>query len=215
MNIYFVVKKLLWGREIGLHFHQREAPYSYGNSVLSTAWGFVRRRIYVIASANVIILSLKWSADPKKLVLWLCYSMLYAMECCRTVEQSFYSISFCRRRRCIMTKPHFIRWWKMHWKVQLESSTSKFSSTWHHFLLALKFQDCVQVPTDGLRSRESGRKYGVYDGTTRGLNPPINAEIKDGQWMGVEVQSQGEGGKVIVCAHRYVIYSLLLNAFTE
>ena len=68
-------------------------------------------------------------------------------------------------------------------------------------------QDCVQVPTDGLRSLDSGRKYGVYDGTNRGhrLNPPVNAEIKDGQWMGVEVQSQGEGGKVIVCAHRSVM----------
>ncbi len=59
------------------------------------------------------------------------------------------------------------------------------------------------MPTDGLRSLQPGRGYGVYDGTND-LQPPVNAEIKDGQWLGVEVQSQGEGGKVIVCAHRYV-----------
>ena len=33
----------------------------------------------------------------------------------------------------------------------------------------------------------------------------MSSEIKDGQWLGVEVKSQGEGGKVIVCAHRYKV----------
>ena len=46
------------------------------------------------------------------------------------------------------------------------------------------------------------KSYGVYDGTLNRLNEPVNYEIKDGQWLGVEVKSQGEGGKVIVCAHR-------------
>ncbi|KAH8305354.1 hypothetical protein KR044_007773, partial [Drosophila immigrans] len=53
--------------------------------------------------------------------------------------------------------------------------------------------DCVQVITDGRRS------YDVDD-----LIPPSSDEIKEGQWMGVTVRSQGLGGKVLVCAHRYV-----------
>ncbi len=66
------------------------------------------------------------------------------------------------------------------------------------------FQDCQQVVTDGKRSVSgSNRTYGVYDGAIDPLNPPVSSEIKDGQWLGVEVASQGEGGKVIVCAHRY------------
>lgn len=47
------------------------------------------------------------------------------------------------------------------------------------------------------------RSYGVYDGSLTRLNPPISSELKDGQWLGVEVESQGDGGKVIVCAHRW------------
>ena len=71
-----------------------------------------------------------------------------------------------------------------------------------HGILIL-FQDCVQVPTDGKRSTSrANRTYGVYDGSISRLNPPISSEIKDGQWLGVEVKSQGDGGKVIVCAHR-------------
>ncbi len=59
------------------------------------------------------------------------------------------------------------------------------------------------MPTDGRRwVNPRNRTYGVYDGSLNELNPPVNSEIKDGQWLGVEVQSQGEGGKVIVCAHR-------------
>ena len=33
--------------------------------------------------------------------------------------------------------------------------------------------------------------------------PPRADEIRDDQWLGVAVSSQGPGGKVIVCAHRY------------
>jgi len=59
------------------------------------------------------------------------------------------------------------------------------------------------VVTDGLRSTDNNEDYGVYDGGLRGsLRSPVAWEIKDGQWLGVEVRSQGEGGKVIVCAHR-------------
>jgi len=30
------------------------------------------------------------------------------------------------------------------------------------------------------------------------LSPPQDDEIKDGQWLGVTVRSQGRGGKVVV-----------------
>lgn len=61
-------------------------------------------------------------------------------------------------------------------------------------------KDCVQVETDGRRHKD-----GIYDGSIRRLNPPNIGEIKEGQWMGVSVVSQGSGGKVIVCAHRYTV----------
>ena len=62
----------------------------------------------------------------------------------------------------------------------------------------------MQVAVDGKRSvrRDS---YGIYDGRQTSLNGPVSSEIKDGQWLGVEVKSQGQGGKVIVCAHRYTL----------
>lgn len=37
--------------------------------------------------------------------------------------------------------------------------------------------------------------------------PPGKDEIKEGQWLGVNVRSQGPGGKVITCAHRYITSS--------
>lgn len=41
--------------------------------------------------------------------------------------------------------------------------------------------------------------------TIESLAPPIWAdELKDDQWMGVTVRSQGASGKVLVCAHRYI-----------
>ena len=75
-----------------------------------------------------------------------------------------------------------------------------FTQKSHELLLML--QDCTQVPTDGKRHTSYNASYGLYDGNLDQLNPPITSEIKNGQWLGVEVQSQGEGGKVIVCAHR-------------
>lgn len=68
------------------------------------------------------------------------------------------------------------------------------------------------MPIDGRRSvRRNDGSYGIYDGAidSSNLNPPISSEIKDGQWLGVEVQSQGQGGKVIVCAHRYTVRDIL------
>lgn len=42
--------------------------------------------------------------------------------------------------------------------------------------------------------------------------PPGKDEIKEGQWLGVNVRSQGAGGKVVVCAHRYITTTSNLNA---
>ncbi|KAH8368172.1 hypothetical protein KR084_007965 [Drosophila pseudotakahashii] len=58
--------------------------------------------------------------------------------------------------------------------------------------------DCEQVITDGRRSFDSEI-----------LSPPGDDEIKEDQWMGVTVrssplQANGSGGKVVVCAHRYM-----------
>uniref|UniRef100_A0A1B0F9S5 Uncharacterized protein n=1 Tax=Glossina morsitans morsitans TaxID=37546 RepID=A0A1B0F9S5_GLOMM len=36
------------------------------------------------------------------------------------------------------------------------------------------------------------------------LSEPSDDEIKEGQWLGVTVRSQGLGSKVLVCAHRYI-----------
>ncbi|XP_011869361.1 PREDICTED: integrin alpha-PS1 isoform X2 [Vollenhovia emeryi] len=54
--------------------------------------------------------------------------------------------------------------------------------------------DCIQVITDGRLNLESDD-----------LIPPGNDEIKDNQWLGVTVRSQGVGGKVMVCAHRHIV----------
>ena len=51
-------------------------------------------------------------------------------------------------------------------------------------------RDCVQVITDG-RRHNKGKYSGIYDGAITDLRPPITSEIKDGQWLGVAVSSQG------------------------
>ena len=64
-------------------------------------------------------------------------------------------------------------------------------------------RDCVQVPTDGRRHEESSsgnssapgsggsKLYGIYDGRIADLLPPLGAEIKEDQWLGVSLASQG------------------------
>ncbi|XP_054088332.1 integrin alpha-PS1 isoform X1 [Zeugodacus cucurbitae] len=75
--------------------------------------------------------------------------------------------------------------------------------------------DCEQIITDGRRS-----PYGLYEPTydsdsdIEELQEPSNDEIKEGQWLGVTVRSQGLGGKVLVCAHRY-ISKLMENRFGQ
>ncbi|XP_075155333.1 multiple edematous wings isoform X2 [Haematobia irritans] len=58
------------------------------------------------------------------------------------------------------------------------------------------FDDCEQVITDGRRSYDSDDKEELAE--------PSDDEIKEDQWLGVTVRSQGLGGKVLVCAHRYI-----------
>uniref|UniRef100_A0ABD2WID0 Integrin alpha-2 domain-containing protein n=1 Tax=Trichogramma kaykai TaxID=54128 RepID=A0ABD2WID0_9HYME len=62
-------------------------------------------------------------------------------------------------------------------------------------------EDCEQVITDG-RKNESGQYESSTDSDE--LVPPMDKELKDGQWLGVTVRSAGVGGKVMVCAHRHV-----------
>lgn len=52
-------------------------------------------------------------------------------------------------------------------------------------------RDCRQVATDG-RRHNSSKLYGIYDGRIPDLLPPVSGEIKEGQWLGVSLASQGE-----------------------
>ena len=56
--------------------------------------------------------------------------------------------------------------------------------------LTLYTRDCNQVETDG-RRHNSGRLYGIYDGNLTQLQPPVSSEIKEDQWLGVSLNSQG------------------------
>ncbi|KAK4874709.1 hypothetical protein RN001_014069 [Aquatica leii] len=64
--------------------------------------------------------------------------------------------------------------------------------------------DCIQVPTDGNRPNDFDYEDEIVEKAPAKLRPPGNDEIKHGQWLGVNVRSQGPGGKVMVCAHRYI-----------
>ncbi|XP_025410272.1 integrin alpha-PS1 isoform X2 [Sipha flava] len=74
----------------------------------------------------------------------------------------------------------------------LQPGTNRSGALWKCPLTS-SYDDCIQVVTDGKRTIDSIN-----------LSPPMNDEIKDGQWLGVMVRSQGRGGKVMVCAHRYI-----------
>ncbi|XP_034186491.1 multiple edematous wings isoform X2 [Osmia lignaria lignaria] len=82
-----------------------------------------------------------------------------------------------------------------------QPSTNRSGALWQCPLTTFK-TDCTQVITDG-RLKEGG----LYDTSFESDNlvPPGNDEIKDNQWLGVTVRSQGIGGKVMVCAHRHVV----------
>ncbi|KAL1497241.1 hypothetical protein ABEB36_008234 [Hypothenemus hampei] len=64
-------------------------------------------------------------------------------------------------------------------------------------------EDCVQIETDGLRLNELDYDDD-FDNSRVKPQPPQLDEIKDGQWLGASVRSQGPGGQVVVCGHRYI-----------
>ncbi|XP_065200143.1 integrin alpha-PS1 isoform X2 [Planococcus citri] len=74
----------------------------------------------------------------------------------------------------------------------LQPQTTKSGALWRCPLTNDR-NDCIQVITDGRREVDNDE-----------LSPPNSDEVKDGQWLGVTVKSQGPGEKVLVCAHRYV-----------
>ncbi|XP_031825831.1 multiple edematous wings [Nomia melanderi] len=74
-----------------------------------------------------------------------------------------------------------------------QPKTNRSGALWQCPLTTFK-RDCTQVITDGRLSFESDN-----------LVPPGNDEIKNNQWLGVTVRSQGSGGKVMVCAHRHIV----------
>ncbi|VVC46162.1 Hypothetical protein CINCED_3A016546 [Cinara cedri] len=74
----------------------------------------------------------------------------------------------------------------------LQPGTHQSGALWKCPLTSLH-NDCSQVVTDGKRTIDSIN-----------LSRPLDSEIKDGQWLGVVVRSQRPGGKVMVCAHRYI-----------
>ncbi|CAH0386379.1 unnamed protein product [Bemisia tabaci] len=83
----------------------------------------------------------------------------------------------------------------------LQPRTNQSGALWK-CPITTELNDCVQVVTDGKRSQKDGHLDKSIDATN--LEPPLDDEIKDGQWLGVSLQSQGIGGKVMVCAHRYM-----------
>ncbi|XP_050679811.1 integrin alpha-PS1 isoform X1 [Leptidea sinapis] len=82
----------------------------------------------------------------------------------------------------------------------LQPNTTRSGALWK-CQLSTALKDCEQIVTDGKRT-----KYGKINTTLDSfhLSAPHPDEIKDGQWLGVSVRSQGPGKKAVVCAHRYI-----------
>ncbi|KOB77704.1 Integrin alpha 1 [Operophtera brumata] len=74
----------------------------------------------------------------------------------------------------------------------LQPNTTKSGALWK-CALSPQTGDCQQIITDGRRSLDSDH-----------LSGPYYDEIKEGQWLGVSVKSQGPEKKAVVCAHRYI-----------
>ncbi|XP_049873202.1 integrin alpha-PS1 isoform X2 [Pectinophora gossypiella] len=74
----------------------------------------------------------------------------------------------------------------------LQPNTNRSGALWKCGLTSA-VGDCEQIITDGKRTLDS-----------KHLSGPHQDEIKDGQWLGVSVRSQGPGRKAVVCAHRYI-----------
>lgn len=83
----------------------------------------------------------------------------------------------------------------------IQPATNRSGALWQCPVNTLE-NDCEQIITDGRRYAD-GHYYKKYADSEK-LLPPMEDEVKDGQWLGVTVRSQGAGGKVMVCAHRYI-----------
>ncbi|XP_044728247.1 integrin alpha-PS1 isoform X2 [Chrysoperla carnea] len=75
----------------------------------------------------------------------------------------------------------------------LQPNTSQSGALYKCPITANPF-DCMQVITDGRKSDDLNDPK---------FDPPLPSEIKNGQWLGVVVRSQGD--IVLVCAHRYMV----------
>ncbi|XP_037725112.1 integrin alpha-PS1 isoform X1 [Drosophila subpulchrella] len=89
-----------------------------------------------------------------------------------------------------------------------QPNTSHSGALWR-CPMTQSFSDCEQVITDGRRSNGTYEIQLNKTFDSEILSPPGNDEIKEDQWMGVTVrssplQANGSGGKVVVCAHRYM-----------
>ncbi|KAK8740447.1 hypothetical protein OTU49_002915 [Cherax quadricarinatus] len=83
----------------------------------------------------------------------------------------------------------------------LQPGTNRSGALWK-CPISTKTTDCEQVQTDGFRNPETGLYDFDYSGES--LTEPSEDEIKDDQWLGVTLKSQKPGGKILVCAHRYM-----------
>ncbi|XP_064116028.1 LOW QUALITY PROTEIN: integrin alpha-PS1-like [Macrobrachium nipponense] len=83
----------------------------------------------------------------------------------------------------------------------LQPGTNRSGALWN-VPLTTYTTDCEQVKTDGFKDPETGLYNFEY--LNEALAEPAEDEIKDDQWLGVTLKSQGPGGKVLVCAHRYM-----------
>ncbi|XP_073969159.1 integrin alpha-PS1-like isoform X1 [Rhodnius prolixus] len=81
-----------------------------------------------------------------------------------------------------------------------QPKTNKSGALWSCPITTL-YYDCEQVVTDGKTDADGHYNASVGD---KELVAPIDDEIKNGQWLGVTVRSEGTDGKVLVCAHRYI-----------
>ncbi|KAI5751699.1 hypothetical protein M8J77_010094 [Diaphorina citri] len=85
----------------------------------------------------------------------------------------------------------------------MQPNTTKSGALWKCPLSSYS-DDCIEVITDGKRRIPKSNMYELNIDRNE-LLPPQKDEIKDNQWLGVSVRSHREhGGKVIVCAHRYI-----------
>ncbi|KAL1137846.1 hypothetical protein AAG570_009542 [Ranatra chinensis] len=83
-----------------------------------------------------------------------------------------------------------------------QPKTNRSGALWRCPITTLQ-DDCDQIYL--YERMHIYRFFSVYvDIDDDNLMPPLDDEVKDGQWLGVTVRSQGTGGKVMVCAHRYI-----------